>query len=164
MTAFSKAILLSETQVPCIPSTQAQSPVSLGLSAIETNMKRGVSWTRVKPLDKHSCKRKQWWPTEHSARMLYLGLCYCPGKALGAIYAAHHILCWVPKWHIRTVGTIFTRLHWWGWQGIFQPGHGVPPSFVPRQPGLTAMSLMLSALSLPGLCTFRKALITIPST
>lgn len=43
VTAFSKAILLSETQAPCIPSTQAQSPVSLGLSAIETNMKRGVS-------------------------------------------------------------------------------------------------------------------------
>lgn len=39
MTALSKAILLSEIQIPCMPYIQAPSPVPLDLSAVRKNMK-----------------------------------------------------------------------------------------------------------------------------
>lgn len=72
--------------------------------------------------------------------------CCTSGSAVAL--AAHHILRWIPKWHIRTTGTLTEPL-WWG-VGVFQPGHGAPPPFVPGYPRLAAKTTRPLAQSPPG--------------
>lgn len=150
MTALGKAILLSDTQIPCVPFPRhhLQSPGSLCCGdkhdAWNTD---SCLWTSTVA---------HWAFSQDAVPWVVL----LPWESLGGwLYRPPHPML-DPEWHIRTVG--LSSLGHSEEQGIFQPGHGVPPSFVPRRPGLTTKTAMPLALPPPRPCILQKALIPIP--
>lgn len=124
-----ETILLLETQIPW--AIYIDSLQSLGLWATGKIWRGGGGGTPDLQITKSSlwtstlAKRRNGglWSTQPG--------CCTSGSAVAL--ATRHILCWLPKWHIRTTGTVLTGPLWWG-AGCLPSGARCSSRFCARPP------------------------------